>query len=51
MDIKKSWVETPRCGVIECNSLPFIDLHHFPLQGKPRNIAAAVWNVIFPASH
>lgn len=32
-------------GVIECNSLPFIDLHHFPLEGEPVNVAAHVWNL------
>lgn len=47
-DIKKSWQEQSRCGVIECNSLPFIDLHHYPSQGKPRNVAGAVWDIIFP---
>ncbi|MFZ2189376.1 MAG: hypothetical protein WA057_02380 [Candidatus Magasanikiibacteriota bacterium] len=49
-DIKKSWVETPRCGIIECNSLPFIDLHHFPLLGKPINVAGAIWDFIYPVS-
>lgn len=50
LDIKKSWKETPRCGVIECNSLPFIDLHHFPLEGKPINVARYVWDGVYPAS-
>jgi len=27
-DITKSWREEQHCGIIECNSLPFIDLHH-----------------------
>jgi D-alanine-D-alanine ligase-like ATP-grasp enzyme len=39
-----------KCGVIECNSLPFIDLHHFPLKGEPRNTAGAVWEMVFPGS-
>jgi cyanophycin synthetase len=47
-DIKKSWQETPRCGVIECNSLPFIDLHHYPLQGQPINVAGKVWDFVYP---
>jgi cyanophycin synthetase len=47
MDIKKSWKVQDQCGVIECNSLPFIDLHHFPLQGQPRNVAGAVWELVF----
>jgi D-alanine-D-alanine ligase-like ATP-grasp enzyme len=32
-------------GIIECNSLPFIDLHHFPLEGKPINAAGYVWDL------
>jgi len=39
-----------KCGVIECNSLPFIDLHHYPLRGKPKNVAGMVWDLIWPAS-
>jgi D-alanine-D-alanine ligase-like ATP-grasp enzyme len=48
-DIARSW-RTQKCGVIECNSLPFIDLHHFPLKGEPRNAAGALWDIIFPGS-
>lgn len=32
-------------GIIEGNSLPFIDLHYLPLEGTPSNTAAAVWNL------
>lgn len=32
-------------GIIECNSLPFIDLHHFPLEGAAVNVAKAVWDL------
>lgn len=49
-DITKSWKEQPRSGVIECNSMPFIDLHHFPLRGQPRNLAAALCDLVFPES-
>lgn len=49
-DVSKSWREQPRCGVIECNSAPFIDLHHFPLVGKPRNVASKLWDIIYPDS-
>ncbi len=49
-DITKSWKEQKRCGVIECNSMPFIDLHLFPLRGKPRNTAAMLWDTIWPDS-
>ena len=48
-DIKKSWRETQKCGVIECNSLPFIDLHHYPLVGEARNAAGALWDIVFPS--
>lgn len=34
-----------RWGFLEANSLPFIDLHYLPLEGKPSNVAAAVWNL------
>lgn len=32
-------------GIIEANSLPFIDLHYLPLYGKPSNPASAVWEM------
>ena len=32
-------------GIIECNSLPFIDLHYYALEGKPRNIAGMIWDM------
>jgi cyanophycin synthetase len=31
-------------GIIECNTLPFIDLHYYALEGKPKNIAGAIWD-------
>jgi D-alanine-D-alanine ligase-like ATP-grasp enzyme len=47
-DHTKSWKLEPRMGIIECNSVPFIDLHHFPLVGTPRNIAGMVWDFAYP---
>jgi len=47
-DMARPW-HNQKCGVIECNSLPFIDLHHYPFRGPARNVAAAVWDLIFPA--
>lgn len=44
-DITKSYKEQ-RTGFIEVNSLPFINLHHDPLFGAPRNVAAAVWDML-----
>jgi len=32
-------------GIIECNSLPFVDLHHHPLEGAPINAAKEVWDL------
>lgn len=34
--------EGMRWGVIECNGVPFINLHHDPLEGEPVNVAACV---------
>lgn len=36
---KQTW------GIIECNTLPFINLHHDPIEGTPRNAAALVWDM------
>ena len=44
-DIVASW-KNPKCGFIEANSLPFINLHHDPLLGTPRNAAALVWDMM-----
>ncbi len=44
-DITKSWKEQ-KSGFIEVNSLPFINLHHDPLLGKPRNVAAKIWDML-----
>lgn len=49
-DVSVSWRDQPKCGVIECNSAPFIDLHHFPLVGSPHNVAAALWDIVYPES-
>lgn len=34
-----------RWGIIECNTLPFIDMHYYALEGKPRNIAGMIWDL------
>ncbi|MCE9549154.1 hypothetical protein K8Q98_02025 [Candidatus Nomurabacteria bacterium] len=36
---------TQRWGIIECNTLPFIDLHYYALEGKPKNIAGKIWDL------
>ena len=43
-DITKNPAEQ-KWGIIECNSLPFIDLHHHPIEGTPINAAGAVWDL------
>jgi cyanophycin synthetase len=48
-DMARPWKDQ-LCGVIECNSLPFIDLHHYPLKGPARNAAGIVWDLIFSGS-
>jgi D-alanine-D-alanine ligase-like ATP-grasp enzyme len=44
-DIAKSWKEQDRCGILECNSMPFFDNHHLPFEGKPRNVASDIWDM------
>ena len=36
------------CIIIELNSSPGIDIHHFPYQGKPRNVAKGIIDILFP---
>lgn len=38
--------DTQTWGIIECNSLPFINLHHDPLYGNPISIAKIIWDTI-----
>ena len=37
--------DSQKWGIIECNTLPFIDLHYYALSGQPQNIAGAVWDM------
>ena len=32
-------------GIIECNSLPFIDLHYYAYEGEPKDIAKDIWDL------
>jgi len=45
-DISRSWKEQPKCGIIECNDMPYFDNHHLPYKGKPRNVAGPIWDLI-----
>jgi len=49
-DISKPWHEEQHYGIIECNSCPFIDLHHYPLFGHPNNVAGKLWDLVMPES-
>ncbi len=33
-------------GIIECNGVPFINLHHYPIEGSPNNVARYVWEYV-----
>lgn len=37
--------DTQTWGIIECNSLPFIDLHYYALEGTPINLAKNIWDL------
>jgi len=45
-DISRSWKSEPRCGILECNSMPFFDNHHLPFEGEPHNVAAKIWDMV-----
>jgi cyanophycin synthetase len=49
-DVRKPWTEQKLCGAIECNSLPFLDLHHMPLYGEALDPSSRLWEVVFPGS-
>lgn len=38
-------------GIIEANSLPYIDLHYLALEGTPSNVAAHIWDLWPEAMH
>lgn len=46
-DIKEN-PTNKKWGIIECNSLPFINLHHYPLIGEPVNVAGYIWDLWEP---
>ena len=45
-DISCSWKEQ-QCAILELNSVPCIELHHFPSSGAPQNVARAVADLFF----
>lgn len=48
-DVSAPWQQQPGTGVIECNSLPFIDLHHYPFSGPSRDAAGLLWDSVLSA--
>ncbi len=40
-DVKKPYFEQ-RFGIIEANSLPYIDMHHYPSDGEKQNVASVL---------
>lgn len=46
-DITQSWKEDSDAGFLECNSMPFIDVHHRVISGDTVNVAAYLWDVVF----
>lgn len=38
-----------KCAVLEVNSLPYIDMHHYPVTGRPRNVADLVLDAYLAA--
>ncbi len=45
-DRSRSWKEQERCGIIECNSVPFFDTHHLPFEEMASNVAGAIWDMV-----
>lgn len=50
-DMTRPWTEQPDAGVLECNAMPFIDVHHQVVSGRKINVAAYLWDVIFPTEN
>lgn len=44
-DISLSWRNQP-CAVLELNSLPCIEMHHFPFSGRAQNVAQSLLNMV-----
>lgn len=44
-DISLSWKNQP-CAILELNSLPCIEMHHFPWSGEPQDVARALVKMV-----
>ena len=51
-DISRSW-DQQETAIIDINGKPYIDMHHFPTSGTPRNVAAAMMPLLerLPSGH
>ena len=45
-DITSSY-KSQHCGVLELNSVPCIEMHHYPSSGKPQNVASTLVDLFF----
>lgn len=45
-DISLPWKEQ-QCAILELNSVPCIELHHFPSSGKPQNVGKRMVDLFF----
>jgi cyanophycin synthetase len=45
-DITKAPSKLNQPAIIEVNSFPFIDMHHYPYEGKTQNVAGAIWDMV-----
>ena len=45
-DITLPW-QNQQCAILELNSLPCIELHHFPYSGEPQNITARLTDFLY----
>jgi len=43
-DIARSWREQP-CAVLEVNTVPCIEMHHYPIYGTPRDVAGKIFEM------
>lgn len=44
--LEKSLLQQEKAGVIEVNASPGLRMHHFPMQGTPRNVAATILHFV-----
>lgn len=44
-DISESW-RKQNFAIIELNSLPYVDMHHFPIEGEPVNVGGFICDMV-----